>query len=255
MRLKDKVAVIAGAATGIGQESARVFAQEGAVVVIGDIKDEQGQATVRSIQAAGGTARFVHCDVGRAQEVEQLVETAVQEHGRIDVMFNNVGIAVAGKVHETSEEDWALCLNVNLGGVFRGMKYAIRHMMQQGGGSIISTASIQGLVAFEGWAAYAASKGAIIQLTRQVAYEYAPYKIRINCICPGTVRTPMLDVALQTAPDPKSLLDDWNKMHPIGRFGEPIDIAYAALYLASDESAWVTGHALVADGGVVIKGV
>ena len=253
MRLQDKIAVIAGAATGIGRASALLFAREGATVVVGDINDEAGEETVTLIRQAGGAATYVHSDVGSPGDVERLVQTVVDDYGRLDVIFNNVGIDIVGKVHETSEETWERCININLSGVFRGMKYAIPPMLRGGGGSIISTASIQGLVAFDGYAAYAAAKGAIVQLTRQVAFDYARHNIRVNCICPGTVLTPMVINQI----DPANLqagIEVIGQGIPLGRIGQPEDIAAAALYLASDDSRWVTGHALVVDGGMIIKG-
>ncbi len=254
MRLKDKVAVITGAATGIGRASAVLFGQEGAIVVIGDVNDEGAEHTVQMIRATGAEGRYVRCDVTRASDVEALVESAVRAHGRIDVMFNNVGMNFYGKVHETTEEDWTRCLSVNLGSVFRGMKYALPHMLAQGGGSIINTASVQGLVAFDGFAAYAAAKGGIIQLTRQAAYDFAPHNIRVNCICPGAVRTPMNPELMDPSLDGGARLERSSQRVPMRRVGEPDEIAHAAVYFGADESAWTTGHVMVIDGGQVVKG-
>jgi NAD(P)-dependent dehydrogenase (short-subunit alcohol dehydrogenase family) len=254
MRLAGKVAVIAGAATGIGRATAVTFAREGATVVFGDVNDAEAQETLRLAMAEDGAVEFVHCDVQVGEDVKNLVDTAARMHGRVDVMFNNVGVNFFGKVHETSEEEWARCLNLNLAGVFRGMKYAIPYMLEQGGGSIINTASVQGLVAFNGFAAYAAAKGGIVQLTRQSAFDYAPDKIRINCICPGTIRTPMNPEIFDPSLDGGERLRRSGSRTPLGRVGEAQDIANAALYLASDEAEWVTGHIMVVDGGIVVKG-
>jgi len=160
-RLEGKVAVVTGAATGIGRATAVLFASEGARIVFGDVNDAEAEETVRLIRSAGADATYVHCDVRQGEDVRRLVETAVTAHGRLNVMMNNVGVNFYGKVHETSEEDWAACLNLNLGGVYRGMREAIPHLLAAGGGSIVNTASNQGLVAFNGFAAYAAAKGAI----------------------------------------------------------------------------------------------
>ena len=254
MRLEGKVAVVTGAATGIGRAAAVLFAREGARVVFGDVNDVEADETLRLVGQAGGDAIFVHCDVRQGDDVRRLVAAAVTTHGRLDVMMNNVGVNFYGKVHETSEEDWAACLNLNLGGVYRGMREAIPHLLRGGGGSIVNTASNQGLVAFNGFAAYAAAKGGIVQLTRQAALDYAPDGIRVNCICPGAVRTPMNPELLDPSLDGGARLERSSSRIPMLRIGEPEEIAQAALYLASDESSWMTGLALVIDGGVTIKG-
>jgi NAD(P)-dependent dehydrogenase (short-subunit alcohol dehydrogenase family) len=254
VRLEGKVAVITGAATGIGRASAVLFAKEGARVVFGDVNDVEADETLRLVGQAGGDAVFMHCDVRQGEDVRRLVDAAVTTHGRLDVMMNNAGVNFYGKVHETSEEDWQACLNLNLGSVYRGMREAIPHLLRGGGGSIVNTASNQGLVAFNGFAAYAAAKGAIVQLTRQAALDYAPDNIRVNCICPGAVRTPMNPELLDPSLDGGARLERSSSRIPMLRIGEPEEIAKAALYLASDDASWVTGHALVIDGGVTIKG-
>jgi NAD(P)-dependent dehydrogenase (short-subunit alcohol dehydrogenase family) len=254
VRLDGKVAVITGAATGIGRATAVLFASEGARVVFGDVNDVEADETLRLVGAVGGEARYLHCDVRQSADVERLVQAAVDAYGQLDVMMNNVGVNFYGKVHETSDEDWAACLNLNLGSVFRGMRAAIPHMLSAGKGAIVNTASNQGLVAFNGFAAYAAAKGAIVQLTRQASLDYAPNNIRVNCICPGAVRTPMNPELLDPSLDGGARLERSSSRIPMLRIGEPEEVAEAALYLASDAAAWVTGLALVIDGGVTVKG-
>jgi len=254
VRLKDKVAVITGAATGIGRASALLFAREGAKVVIGDVNDAEAEDTLRQGRADGGEIHYVRCDVSRTADVDALVRAAVDRFGRLDVMFNNAGRNFFGKVHETSDEDWEACLSLNLGGIFRGMRAAIPHMLSQGGGSIINTASIQAIVAFPDFAAYEAAKGGIVALTRQAALDYGPNNVRVNAICPGVVRTPMNPQMWDTTLDGGEMLRRWTADTPIGRVGEAEDIARTALYLASDDSAWTTGQYFLVDGGLSIKG-
>jgi 3-oxoacyl-[acyl-carrier protein] reductase len=245
-RLEGKVAVITGAASGIGEGTARRFAEEGARLVLGDLQREKLHAVEASINDAAGekVGVAVLADVSRAADVERLCNTAAERFGGLDVMFNNAGIGRReGSVPECPEETYDRILEVNLKGVWLGMKYGIPLLERRGGGSIISTASIAGLSGLAGMAAYCASKGGVIALTRAAAGECAGKRIRVNCICPGGIVTSI------GAADPETTRRNLARIHPIGRAGEPLDIANAALWLASDESTLVTGQALVIDGG------
>ena len=245
MRLKDKVAIITGAASGIGKATAKVFAEQGAKVVVADIDENGGRQTVVNIQDVGNEAIFVQTDVTIKADTEQMVAHTVKTYGKLDILFNNAGIAMRLPVAELAEEDWHRCLDVNLTGVFLCAKAAIPAMQKNDGGSIINMSSIYGIVGADVRAAYVASKGAVTNLTRGMALDYAQDNIRVNCICPGFVQTPLVAGVVKTPEEYQKLA---NK-HPMRRLGQPEEIAYGALYLASDESAFVTGIALPIDGG------
>jgi NAD(P)-dependent dehydrogenase (short-subunit alcohol dehydrogenase family) len=251
-RVDGKSVVLTGGASGIGRASARMLAAEGAAVVIGDV-DDAAAGVAQEIVDAGSRATFVRTDVRSWDDVRQLVETAVEDHGGLDVIVNNAGVAIGGAAGEMSEEDWNRVLDVNLTGVWRGMRLAIPEMLKAGGGSIVNVSSVQSLVGFVGWAGYAASKGGINALTQQAAVEYAPQGIRVNAIIPGTILTGMNEGILREHPDPEGLMSQWTAMHPIGRIGQPEEVATAVVYLASDESSFVTGMLLRVDGGMVVK--
>ena len=252
-KLDGKVAVVTGAAMGIGRSSAVLLAKEGARVVIADVDEEQAEDTARMITEVKGEALFARTDVSKSEDVEAAINTAVEAFGSVDVLHNNAAVALGASVVDTTDELWSRVLDVNLGGVYRGCRYAIPHMIRNGGGSIINSTSVQALKGFAGWAAYAASKGGILSLTQQVALEYAKNNIRVNCIAPGTIMTPLNEKVFEEAEDPEALIETWNKMHPIGRFGQPEEVAEAVLFLASDSSSFVTGHCLVVDGGLCVK--
>ncbi|HTP09913.1 MAG TPA: glucose 1-dehydrogenase [Anaerolineae bacterium] len=253
----DKVAIVTGGSSGIGRATAVSFAQEGARVAIFDRDVAGGQQTVEEIQASGGTAIFVQTDVSVAQDVEAAMKRTVEGFDRLDVIFNGAGLSGRkwgdGPAADCTEEAWDRVLAINLKSVFLCCKYAIREMLKNGGGAIVNLSSVLGLVGGdEDFAthAYAASKGGIISLTRSIAAYYAPHKIRANVICPGLIATPMSQRAQSNAAIRARLSD----LQPLtGDFGQPIDVAQAALYLASDQSKFVTGTVLTVDGGWTVK--
>ena len=246
-RVDGKVVVVTGAATGIGRASAEALAAEGAMVVLGDV-DEAGAAVAEAIDAL-----FVRSDVRSSDDVEALVEAAVERHERLDGIVNNAAVAVPGSAGEMSEEDWQHVLDVNLSGVWRGMRFAIPAMLRTGGGSIVNMSSVQSLVGFVGWAGYAASKGGINGLTQQAAVEYAPKGIRVNAVIPGTILTEMNERIMRESGDPQAQMDAWVAMHPMRRVGMPAEVADTVVYLISDESSFVTGTLLRVDGGMVVQ--
>jgi len=248
-RVEGKVVVVTGAATGIGRASAEALANEGARVVLGDISE-----TVADVTASiGPSASFVPTDVRSSKQVAALVDSAVEHHGRIDGIVNNAALAIPGSAAEISEDDWQTVIDVNLSGVWRGMRSAIPAMLARGGGSIVNLSSVQSVVGFVGWAGYAASKGGINALTQQAAVEYAPQGIRVNAIIPGTILTEMNERIMQESGDPGAQMASWVAMHPIGRVGRPDEVASAVVYLISDDSSFVTGTLLRVDGGMVVK--
>ena len=243
-RLDGKVAIISGGARGQGEVEAKLFVQEGAKVVFGDILHEEGKQVEAAIRQVGGAATYVHLDVTQEADWQQAVAAAVSTYGKLDILVNNAGILRRDSIEETTKELWDTILAVNATGVFLGTKYAIPAMRKAGGGSIVNISSISGMVALGG-PAYNASKGAVRVFTKVTAVHHADDNIRCNSIHPGPVRTPMTE---STYSDPEMLERRLRDM-PLGRLGTSEDIAYGVLYLASDEAAYVTGAELVIDGG------
>ena len=242
--LQRKTAVITGAGSGIGQASAYALAREGVSVAILDFDEEAGRRTANALTAEKRDAEFISVDVTNEESVRAAISQIISRFGRIDILHNNAGIAIRHTVAEQDEKGWQTCMDVNLKGVFLCAKHVIPHMLGRGG-SIINTASVTGIVGVRNRAVYSATKGAVVALTRNMALDYARQQIRVNCICPGFVRTPMAKALLQDPIKEKRLVDT----HPLGRLGTPEDIANAVVFLASDLSSWITGHALVIDGG------
>lgn len=245
-RLDGKVAVITGAGSGMGAATSRLFADEGAKVLVTDMNDENGAAVAAEL---GDQGAFLHVDVSREEQVAAAVADAVDRWGRLDVMFNNAGFGGArGPIEQISEDDFDITIDVLLKGVFFGMKHAAPVMKQQESGSIISTASVAGLLAGESPHLYTTAKAAVIHLTKSVALELGQQHIRVNAICPGVVSTPLAHGPLDEERRAK-FKARFGKHQPIGRVGDPDDIAQAALFLASDDSTFITGTAMVVDGG------
>jgi len=252
--LDGKRAIISGAASGIGRATARLFAAEGAAVTLADIDEAGGQEVAREIEAAGGQAQFVACDVTRAEDCQRVVERAVERFGGLDVLFNNAGIAVRRSVVDLDEADWDRSMNVNAKSVYLMSKYTIPHLQQAGGGSIVNMSSGWGLVGGGNAVAYCASKGAVVLMTKATAIDFGPDNIRVNCLCPGDTDTNMLRDEAQQLGEAEADFLAGAASRPLGRVGRPEEIAQAALFLASDASSYVTGAAMVVDGGGLAGG-
>ena len=247
MTFSGQVALVTGAAAGIGRATAQAFAQEGLKVVVADLDVAGGEATVESIRAAGGEAIFVACNVTRDADVQQLMARTVQAYGRLDYAFNNAGIEIEqGRLAEGSEAEFDAIMGVNVKGVWLCMKYQLPLMLAQGGGAIVNTASVAGLGAAPKMSIYAASKHAVIGLTKSAAIEYAKKQIRVNAVCPAVIDTDMFRRAYEADPRKAEFAA---AMHPVGRIGKVEEIASAVLYLCCDGAAFTTGQALAVDGG------
>lgn len=248
-QMKDKVALVTGAGSGIGFAASMAFAEEGASLILADVSVEGGEKTARMIEERGNRALFVRTDVSRASEVEAMVNRAIDTFGRLDYAFNNAGIeGVQAPTADCTEENWDRVVGIDLKGVWLCMKYEIAQMLKQGHGAIVNMSSIAGLVGFPNSPAYCAAKGGVVQLTRTAALEYAKSGIRINAVCPGVIRTPMIERVVAAQPE---MNDALTSMEPIGRLGQPEEIAAAVVWLCSDAASFVTGHPMVVDGGFV----
>ena len=246
---KDKVVLVTGGSYGIGRAAAIGFARKGAKVSIADLDVERGQETLRSIKEAGGEAIFVKTDVSSEEDVKALVEKTVRTYGKLDCAFNNAGIHKQFvSTIDFSAEDWEEMINVNLKSVWLCMKYEIPQMLKQGKGSIVNTSSAAGLVGAPSNPAYPASKHGVVGITKSTALEFARKGIRVNCVCPGPTRTGMNEALAATSPEIVKAMD---QKVPMGRIGEPEEVAAAAIFLCSDEASYITGHALPVDGGIV----
>jgi meso-butanediol dehydrogenase / (S,S)-butanediol dehydrogenase / diacetyl reductase len=248
MKLAGRIAIITGAGSGIGHEAAKLFAQEGAFVVVADRNGAAAAQVAAEIAGQGGKAEPLVVDVARESEVKTMVETVVARHGRLDILVNNAGYGFAGTVVTTSEQDWDALMAVNVKGVFFGCKHAIPVMERQGGGVIVNTASAVANVGILDRAAYVASKGAVQALTRAMAIDHVGAGIRVNCVAPGTIESPYFTEILK-APDAAALRRGLEQRQAMERLGQPVEIARAMLFLASDDSSFCTGSTLTADGG------
>jgi len=250
VRLKDKVCIITGGASGMGGVASRLFAKEGAKIILADIVEASGEETLKAVKSDGGQAIYVKADVSKEADCKRTVAEAVKAFGGVDVLYNNAGIFPQDdhSVIDTPEDVWRKVLDINLLGVSNSCKYAIPEMIKRGKGSVINIASFVALVGCSvPQDAYTASKGAVIALTKSLAVQFGPKQIRSNAICPGPIETPLLTKWLLSNPKER---DKRLCRIPMGRFGKPEDIVYLAMYLASDESAWTNGAALVVDGGI-----
>ena len=249
-RLAGKVAIITGGNSGIGRASAKLFAREGANVVIGARNEQTGASIVQEIEQIGkGKAIFVKTDVSQPEEVENLVHRSIEQFSRLDILYGNSGIFPSGTAQETSIETWRKTIDINLGGQFYLAKYGIPALIDCGGSSIIFTASELGTVGISEGVAYCASKGGLINMTRAIAIDCAPHNIRVNCLAPGPVETPLLRDWIDGSDNPQELEDAQTKPVLLKRFGTPEEIAEVALFLASDASSFMTGAIVIADGG------
>ncbi len=250
MKLKDKVALITGGSMGLGKATAALFVEEGASVVITGRNEERLKQAATEI---GQGCDYLVSDVSKEEDCKAAVDYVIDKYGRIDILFNNAGVLEVANTHETSTETWDYIFDINVKGTFWMSKYTIPHMLERGKGCIVNNSSVLGLKAVPGLAAYNASKGAVTQLTRSMALEYADKGIRVNAICPGTIVTPMVEGLLDTFEDRKAGEELFKSFHPIGRLGRPEEIAHAVLFLCDDNVGFMTGTMLSVDGGWIAR--
>jgi NAD(P)-dependent dehydrogenase (short-subunit alcohol dehydrogenase family) len=247
--LENKVTLITGGTTGIGRDTAVLFAKEGAKVAFTGRREAEGNETLALVRAAGGDGLFLKSDVSKASDVESVVQKTVEKYGRLDVAFNNAGVEGQWMpLVDQTEENWDYVHNINLKGLWLCLKYEVQQMLKQGsGGAIVNMSSVAGLMGFAGSGIYVASKHGVLGLTKVAAIEYAPAKIRVNAVCPAVIETPMADRAFADPESNKRVL----AMHPLGRFGKPVEVAEAVLWLCSDKSSFTTGQYIGIDGGLL----
>ena len=249
--LEGKVALVTGGSSGIGRDSSLTFAREGAQVIVSDVSVEGGEETVSLIKEAGGVATFIKADVSKATDVEALITKSIEAYGRLDVAFNNAGIeGIRVPMDEFPEDQWDRVIAVNLKGVWLCMKHEIRQMLTQGGGAIVNSSSVAGLIGMKGSTAYASAKHGVIGLTKTAALEYATQGIRVNAVCPGAIRTPMTERLMGHDTERE---DMYMTIQPIGRFGTSQEVAETVVWLCSDSASLITGVALPVDGGIVAQ--
>jgi len=251
MKLPGKTAIVTGGTYGIGNAIASLFVKEGAKVVIAGRDESKGRAALKVLGRESKHTIFVRADVSKSEDVKNLVEETARTFGRIDILVNNAGINPVGTALDTTEELWDRVMAINLKGPFLCCKYVIPYMIEAGGGSIVNLGSINSFMAFENEAAYTASKGGVLLFTRATALDFAGKNIRVNCICPGAIDTPLLQAIFKESPNPKEMEEAMKKRHPLKRMGAPEEIAKAALFLASDDSSFMTGAAIAVDGGIL----
>jgi len=251
MRLANKVSLITGAGAGMGYAAAHMFAREGSAIAVVDVDETTGNDAAKSVRAAGGDAEFFHCDITEPARVDAMMTAVVQRFGKLDVLYNNAGSShgVFGPLHTLDLDGWERVMRTNIRGTFLCNKYGIPHMLANGGGSVINVASAVGLVGWAGGAALCTAKGGIVLMTKAMALDYAGENIRVNCLCPGSTRTAQTEKRLKDAADPDAVIAPLIAHHALKRLADPEEIAAAALFLASDESTFVTGSAFAVDAG------
>ena len=251
MPMRGKVAIVTGAARGIGRETALEFARQGANVAVADVLDEAGQETVRLIEQSGGEALFVHCDVAQPEQIENLVRCTVKAFSAVDYLDNNAGIVYTATLTETPPEEWERVLNINLSSIYNASRYCIAEMQKRCAGAFVTIASVHAFSTMPRFAAYAAAKGAIPALTRSMAIDYAKDNIRVNAVAPGAIDTPMLQNSLKDLPNPQAEIEKILQSQVLKRLGRPIDIANMVVYLCSDRADFITGNTFLVDGGLL----